>query len=513
MESGPALMHAEHEQALEQRNLAEVYGDRVITLFGITGTIKELGDACTASEDKRNQEADNIFVVSAMNEAGEEIEPEDLTFFERTLQKHGEEIKITVRQPEAATSHNPDSAKSQIDEREKTTELKKHTTASEKTKIPIEDGQSIVDEQEFRAAVDLGRTSNRETLEDKRAVAAIESGATIAGVEDAGVRVSRTAYEPKREPLLPLEHSVQAIFEPGSNRVEIQQATETPESSALPREDREQEQEEMRAPEAALATIKLAGGDNFSLPVYAEARVVDDSEASDPGAAEFGYRDEGIFVEGPVYDQISVDQTIREVLNFNPHDDAPELFDLTDYDTVTVGDEIELGEPSRIDQVTVFTKLNQYIDDLEITEPIKAERVESVVEEIEQVSEELADLLALQSIAEIMDKANGYKSIESIEREIKIELKIAKLEAICTRLLEEFELEPRTEVIQSLIRECIEAAQINVNAKRLSPMELAHKYMHEVKLPVSFTQVQRDAIELVRLAAQMLTKKLFPVTT
>jgi len=96
--SSRAGIVADFERVREQPNLLDIYGDTEVTIYGMTGTLSELGDLCTADESTRTEEANNRFVVAAMNEAGAEILPEHASYFRSELERRGLESKVVVRE-------------------------------------------------------------------------------------------------------------------------------------------------------------------------------------------------------------------------------------------------------------------------------------------------------------------------------------------------------------------------------------------------------------------------------
>lgn len=96
MEVGP---HAEQlETIAAQPDFLEVYGDRELTVFGITGRLQDLAGMCPVdlSDPRVTLEAKNEFVVKVANESGLEIAPEHVPYFSQVVEKHGQERKFTV---------------------------------------------------------------------------------------------------------------------------------------------------------------------------------------------------------------------------------------------------------------------------------------------------------------------------------------------------------------------------------------------------------------------------------
>jgi hypothetical protein len=76
----------------------DIYGNTEVTIYGITGTLSELAALCTADDSTRTEEANNRFVIAAMNEAGAEILPEHESYFLEEIERKGLEPKIQIRE-------------------------------------------------------------------------------------------------------------------------------------------------------------------------------------------------------------------------------------------------------------------------------------------------------------------------------------------------------------------------------------------------------------------------------
>lgn len=91
--------HAEQlEAVIDQPDFLEVYADRELTIFGITGRLQDLAGMCPVdlSDSRVTLEAKNEFVVKVANESGMEIAPEHEPYFSRVVERHGQERKFTV---------------------------------------------------------------------------------------------------------------------------------------------------------------------------------------------------------------------------------------------------------------------------------------------------------------------------------------------------------------------------------------------------------------------------------
>jgi hypothetical protein len=86
------------EDAAEQPDLLGAYGEQIVTIHGISGSLKDLAGLCPVdpNDPRRTIEADNEFVVKVANEAGLAIAPEHEPLFSRVLEKHHLEQKITI---------------------------------------------------------------------------------------------------------------------------------------------------------------------------------------------------------------------------------------------------------------------------------------------------------------------------------------------------------------------------------------------------------------------------------
>lgn len=203
---------------------------------------------------------------------------------------------------------------------------------------------------------------------------------------------------------------------------------------------------------------------------------------------------------------------IQDILEFQPTIELRQL--LTSFerdDTIWQARETDEGTDED-ERPTIFESLEMHLEELKVTEPIKVERLKPVVDEITQISEALVKLHSLQMISEVVDEANGFVSEESTERHELMTQFEARLEVICVRLLEELGVEPKPEVVQQLIQEFMSAVQASNRSKQLSAEYLASHGMHNAKLATSFMNLRSDARSLAHVAAQMLTRNLFPVT-
>lgn len=130
MEVGP---HTEQLEAItEQPDFLEVYGDRELTVFGITGRLQDLAGMCPVdlSDPRVTLEAKNEFVVKVANESGLEIAPEHVSFFSQVVEKHGQERKFTVAPSEPDQNPTPQRQRQEVrsqDEAPKTRDPHEHT--------------------------------------------------------------------------------------------------------------------------------------------------------------------------------------------------------------------------------------------------------------------------------------------------------------------------------------------------------------------------------------------------
>jgi len=94
------------EQAPEQPDLGEVFGDQELVLFGVKGTVSELKAMCPIADDptRMTPEAENKFIVMAINEAGGEVPRQYEAYFKQVLERQGVEPKyiVTEAQPGVA---------------------------------------------------------------------------------------------------------------------------------------------------------------------------------------------------------------------------------------------------------------------------------------------------------------------------------------------------------------------------------------------------------------------------
>jgi hypothetical protein len=102
MEVGATI---ESPQFAPQVDLLEIFADREVSIFGITGTFRDLAAMCPIDlEDTRvTLEAKNEFVVKAANEAGLEVDQTFEGIFSRITEQRGLERKFTVAASEKTT--------------------------------------------------------------------------------------------------------------------------------------------------------------------------------------------------------------------------------------------------------------------------------------------------------------------------------------------------------------------------------------------------------------------------
>lgn len=106
MEGGPNI---EVQEQMPPPDLLEVFADRQVEVFGITGSFRDLTAMCPVdlSDPRVTLEAKNEFVVKAANEAGLEIEPEHEALFTRVIDQHGLERKFTIAEPMQESASQP----------------------------------------------------------------------------------------------------------------------------------------------------------------------------------------------------------------------------------------------------------------------------------------------------------------------------------------------------------------------------------------------------------------------
>ncbi len=86
------------ESDFEQPDILLAYANRELTIFGITGTLKDLADMCPVdlNDPRITQEAKNEFAIKALNESGQTIEPEHEELFTKVIEKNSLERKFIV---------------------------------------------------------------------------------------------------------------------------------------------------------------------------------------------------------------------------------------------------------------------------------------------------------------------------------------------------------------------------------------------------------------------------------
>lgn len=111
-------------EVLQPVNLLQIYGNRVVTLFGFTGTFDELAPMCGRNlADPSMQDAVNTFIVKAANESGMEINPEHEEMFARVVEETGAERKFVVAVEPKTKSIEPKTERSSVDQKVGVTDL------------------------------------------------------------------------------------------------------------------------------------------------------------------------------------------------------------------------------------------------------------------------------------------------------------------------------------------------------------------------------------------------------
>jgi hypothetical protein len=113
MEVGPRPANQEVEA---QPDLLEEMSDTEVTIFGITGSLKDLAAMCPVdlSDERVSLQAKNEFVVKAANEAGLKIESKYEPLFAHIIEQQGLERKFTVAENKVpAVTDEPMVAKSE----------------------------------------------------------------------------------------------------------------------------------------------------------------------------------------------------------------------------------------------------------------------------------------------------------------------------------------------------------------------------------------------------------------
>ena len=108
-------------EAIPEPDLLEIFGDREVTIFGISGTFNQLAGMCPIDlyDPNVSLHAKNEFVIKAANEAGLEIEAEHTAIFERVLEDSGLERKFGIiespKESDAAAERDEDPTPAMLD--------------------------------------------------------------------------------------------------------------------------------------------------------------------------------------------------------------------------------------------------------------------------------------------------------------------------------------------------------------------------------------------------------------
>lgn len=140
MEVGPRVEFM--EAAAEQPDFLEIYANKEVTVFGITGKLQDLAGMCPIdlSDPRITPDVKNEFVVKVANESGMEIAPEHEGYFTQVIEKHGHERKFAVTPPEQndTTAAQPTVKREKAEAPQKTTPpTHEHTQEPDATKHDI----------------------------------------------------------------------------------------------------------------------------------------------------------------------------------------------------------------------------------------------------------------------------------------------------------------------------------------------------------------------------------------
>lgn len=138
MEGAARFQKPESQEEISNPDLFALYADKEVTVFGITGTFRDLAEMCPIdlNDPSVTLEAKNEFVIKAANESGLEIEPEHKGLFEKVIEENNLEPKFTVAQAEESTLKDK-LPKSVIKEHApKESEPTDHVVREEKTLAP-----------------------------------------------------------------------------------------------------------------------------------------------------------------------------------------------------------------------------------------------------------------------------------------------------------------------------------------------------------------------------------------
>lgn len=151
VESYPSI--EPEEDIAEQPDLLAAYGEQTATVYGVSGSLKDLSDLCPIdpSDPRRSVEANNEFVIKVANEAGLAIAPEHEPLFTHVLEKYGLERKITIASPDIIQKDEREKSQAtntigiNKDDKNPASKQKAYPTTSEVAEAPAKISEKVTD--------------------------------------------------------------------------------------------------------------------------------------------------------------------------------------------------------------------------------------------------------------------------------------------------------------------------------------------------------------------------------
>ncbi len=169
------------QETLTHVDLLEVFADREITLFGITGTFTDLKDMCPVDLAHVSLDVKNEFVVKAANEAGLEVEAKYASVFRDYSEKLGLEAKFTIAEkppepdkpkesekPEQACSHSKET-----NPKDSWQELQSPQSAPEDP-LDLPSSKMVIEDASRHTAIEAEETTLLSSDIDEQIIAASE---------------------------------------------------------------------------------------------------------------------------------------------------------------------------------------------------------------------------------------------------------------------------------------------------------------------------------------------------
>ncbi len=482
MEQNTGEQQVPHYEAVhEHPDLLEIYGEKEVTLYGVTASIDSLSALCPVEPSQRSQEANNQFVISALNEAEAEILPEHEDYFMVELSRRGLEPKIKIH-PEQSEMSDEQLAQGQTMEKlsvsgqeprslqasretplyaSKNDEVADRNTVRfvENTQLPFPDVPITVREKlmalfnapQFAPTEIVIKARGDDSLpapEPIRTTAEVVTTATTAALPGEVLALAEDAGEDivgaKTQVSADLGATHRAAVLAGSTKSRVPLVSEPKIMASLHRSS---------------AEIKVA-----------KKLTEDDTDEATSTLSEFSLGTEANIIQEHVIED-AADETVEAALLPQCPLPPAELLESLSVDSLTAPaseEEILLSSNEFVHQLV------EYIATIPEIPEFSAEKQPKVLmENAIETAIKIQHLQAGEHGMEIMQKAKQ------------------ELALLCEQLLESVGIEPNEQIVANLVEKILTSDLSEVSTKKLSPQELARLGTHEYKLEEWFRKFKR----------------------